>query len=250
MVDGTPPLLGTMAIVAPWVVLLASCARGTPDEVPAAASDDADALARARARMVEDQIRARGVSDPRVLAAMREVPRHEFVPAGLARDAYGDSPLPIGHGQTISQPYIVALMTELARPKPTDKALEVGTGSGYQAAVLARLVARVHTIEIVDALAAEARPRLAAFPNVVTRVGDGHAGWPEEAPFDIILVTAAPEKIPPALLAQLAPGGRLVIPVGAISAVQELMLVEKDAAGRSTERTITPVRFVPLVTRP
>ncbi len=200
--------------------------------------------------MVESQIRARGVSDARVLAAMGDVRREDFVPADAKADAYIDAPLPIGHGQTISQPYIVALMSELARPRATDKALEIGTGSGYQAAVLARLVARVHTIEIVEPLAAAAAARLASLPNVVTRVGDGHAGWPEEAPFDVILVTAAPETIPPALVAQLAPGGRLVIPVGAVSAIQHLRLVEKDVAGQVSERSITPVRFVPLVSRP
>jgi protein-L-isoaspartate(D-aspartate) O-methyltransferase len=249
MIHAATHVLGGMVAFAPCVVVLASCAAGSPEEAPARPADAA-ALAEARARMVEDQIVARGVADPQVLAAMRDVPRHEFVPPAVAREAYIDSPLPIGHGQTISQPYIVALMTELARPKPTDKALEVGTGSGYQAAVLSRLVARVYTIEIVEALAAEAAPRLAAYRNVVTRVGDGHAGWPEEAPFDVILVTAAPETIPPALLSQLAPGGRLVIPVGPISAIQELRLVERDQAGQLSERLIASVRFVPLVTRP
>jgi len=247
MVHAASSWLATFASMAPSIMLLASCAAGQPDEP---LSPAADGNAQARARMVEEQIRARGIRDPRVLAAMREVPRERFVPAGAADDAYVDAPLSIGHGQTISQPYIVALMTELARPLATDKALEIGTGSGYQAAVLARLVARVYTIEIVEPLAAEAAARLATAANVVTRVGDGHAGWPEEAPFDVILVTAAPEAIPPALVAQLAPGGRLVIPVGPVSAVQQLRLVEKDAAGRISERSVTPVRFVPLVSRP
>lgn len=204
----------------------------------------------ARNRMVDQQIVARGISDPRVIAAMREVPRHEFVPDDLQSMAYEDTPLSIGEGQTISQPYIVALMTELARPQPTDRALEVGTGSGYQAAVLARLVSRVYTIEIVESLARQAAKRLEPLSNVETRIGDGHAGWPEAAPFDIILVTAAPERVPPALVEQLKPGGRLVIPVGSIADLQELRLIERDADGQLRERTITPVRFVPLVKPP
>ena len=159
--------------------------------------------------MVKEQLEARGIRDPRVLAAMREVPRHQFVPADVIREAYDDTPLPIGHDQTISQPYIVALMTELARPQPTDRALEIGTGSGYQAAVLSRVVGQVFTIEYVPALARSAAKALAAYPNIVVREGDGYGGWPEHGPYDIILVTAAPETLPPALVDQLAPGGRL-----------------------------------------
>jgi len=206
-------------------------------------------LVQARLAMVADQIAARGVRDARVLAAMREVPRHEFVPPAMRDQAYVDAPLPIGLGQTISQPYIVALMTELARPAATDTALEVGTGSGYQAAVLSRVVARVHSIELLEPLAASAAATLArlGYANVQVRRGDGYQGWPEQAPFDIILVTAAPEEVPPALIAQLKPGGRMVIPIGPVGSVQDLLLIEKDAAGRAARRSIIPVRFVPLV---
>ena len=165
---------------------------------------------------------------------MRAVPRHEFVPDAMREDAYADSPLPIGHGQTISQPYIVALMTELARPTASDRVLEVGTGSGYQAAVISRLVASVFSVELVDPLARSAAAilRRLEYSNVTVRSGDGYLGWPEEAPFDIILVTAAPESVPPALLAQLKPGGRLVVPVGGLWDVQDLQLIEKDASGQ------------------
>ena len=198
--------------------------------------------------MVERQLAGRGIDDARVLAAMRAVPRHRFVPAEAAPQAYADGPLPIGHGQTISQPYIVALMTQLARPSPGDRVLEVGTGSGYQAAVLGELAKEVYSIEIVAPLAERARQVLQelGYDNVVVRAGDGYAGWPEHAPFDAIVVTAAPERIPGPLLKQLAPGGRLVIPVGPIHAVQELRVVEKRADGSVQERSVTPVRFVPL----
>jgi protein-L-isoaspartate(D-aspartate) O-methyltransferase len=208
-----------------------------------------DAYARARRAMVADQVAARGVKDARVLDAMRAVPRHEFVPDSIRDDAYADSPLPIGHGQTISQPYIVALMTELARPSPSDRALEVGTGSGYQAAVLSRLVAKVFSVELVDPLARSAAAALQrlGYGNVVVRSGDGYLGWPEEAPFDIIMVTAAPEEVPAALVAQLTPGGRMIVPVGRVWDVQDLQLIEKDVAGRVRTRSIIPVRFVPLV---
>jgi protein-L-isoaspartate(D-aspartate) O-methyltransferase len=208
-----------------------------------------DSLKRARLAMVAGQIASRGVKDPRVLDAMRAVPRHEFVPATLREDAYGDSPLPIGHGQTISQPYIVALMTELARPSPSDRVLEVGTGSGYQAAVISRLVARVFSVELVDPLAQSAASTLRrlGYGNVTVRSGDGYLGWPEEAPFDIIIVTAAPEEVPAALVAQLKPGGRLIVPVGRVYDVQDLQLIEKDAAGRVSTRSVIPVRFVPMV---
>jgi protein-L-isoaspartate(D-aspartate) O-methyltransferase len=199
--------------------------------------------------MVDDQIAARGVKDARVLAAMREVPRHEFVPPDVRADAYIDSPLPIGFGQTISQPYIVALMTELVRPSATDSVLEVGTGSGYQAAVLSRLVATVRSIEIVEPLgrAAEATLRRLGCTNVQVRIGDGYQGWPDAAPFDSIMVTAAPASVPAALVAQLRPGGRMVIPVGPVGGVQDLLLMEKDGTGRMTTRNVIPVRFVPLV---
>jgi protein-L-isoaspartate(D-aspartate) O-methyltransferase len=207
------------------------------------------AFATERERMVAGQIAARDVGDARVLAAMRDVPRHLFVPDGLQAQAYDDRPLPIGHGQTISQPYIVALMTQLARPGPGDRALEVGTGSGYQAAVLSRLVSHVYTIELLDPLAREAEQRLKAlgYTNVTPRTGDGYAGWPEAAPFDIIIVTAAPDHVPAALVDQLKPGGRLVLPVGPVGDVQELQLIEKDSAGLTRTTRVAPVRFVPLV---
>jgi len=207
-----------------------------------------DPYTTAREQMVAEQIASRDIKDPRVLTAMRQVPRHLFVPVDERESAYEDRPLPIGHGQTISQPYIVALMTELAKPKPAARALEIGTGSGYQAAILSKLVAEVYSIEIVEPLANEARTRLAAlgFSNVVCRTGDGYNGWIERAPFDLILVTAAPDHVPPALVAQLKPGGRLVIPVGPVFSVQELLVIEKDASGRTRTEQITPVRFVPL----
>jgi protein-L-isoaspartate(D-aspartate) O-methyltransferase len=183
-----------------------------------------------------------------VLAAMRSVPRHEFVPQPFRHLAYRDRPLPIGHGQTISQPYIVALMTELAMVARGSVVLEVGTGSGYQAAVLSRLVRRVYTIEIVEALARSAAKVLARldYQNVTVRAGDGYLGWPEQAPFDAIIVTAAAPEIPPPLLTQLKPGGRLVMPVGGRTQVQSLMLIEKGKDGRITRTSVIPVRFVPL----
>ena len=179
---------------------------------------------------------------------MRDVPRHLFVPPELQRQAYQDRPLPIGYDQTISQPYIVARMTELTRPGAGDRALEVGTGSGYQAAVLSRLVSHVYTIEIVEPLARSAEQRLKklSYANVTVRAGDGYAGWPDMAPFDLIMVTAALDHVPAPLVAQLKAGGRLVIPVGPVSAVQELQLIEKDNAGRTTTTHVAPVQFVPL----
>jgi protein-L-isoaspartate(D-aspartate) O-methyltransferase len=209
---------------------------------------DQDAFSAARARMVDEQIVARGVRDPRVLASMREVPRHLFVPPDQQPLAYDDQPRPIGYDQTISQPYIVALMTELLRPQPGDRALEVGTGSGYQAAVLSRLAAHVYTIEIVEPLGREAEKRLKnlGYANVSVRVGDGYAGWPDAAPFDLIVVTAAPDHIPAPLLAQLKAGGRLVIPVGPTWSVQQLQLIERDANGRDRTTTVATVRFVPF----
>jgi protein-L-isoaspartate(D-aspartate) O-methyltransferase len=239
-------------LLAPIVVLICACT-DAGDAVSRASSIAAesrqDEFAAARQGMVTEQIAAREVRDARVLAAMRDVPRHLFVPPDLQREAYSDRPLPIGYDQTISQPYIVALMTELTRPSPADRALEVGAGSGYQAAVLSRLVSHVYTIEIVEPLARSADERLKnlGYANVTVRAGDGYAGWPEMAPFDIIMVTAAPDHVPAPLLAQLKPGGRLVIPVGPVSAVQELQLIEKDNAGRTRTTHVAPVRFVPLV---
>ncbi len=187
--------------------------------------------------------------DPRVMQALGEVPRQAFVPPDQQRYAYANGPLPIGHGQTISQPYIVALMTELLWPEPEDRMLEIGTGSGYQTAVLARLVRQVYSLELVPELAWTAAERLArlGYGNVTCREGDGHLGWPEEAPFDGIIVTAAARTIPPALVEQLAPGARLVIPVGPPYGYQELKLVEKDLAGALSVRDILGVAFVPLV---
>jgi protein-L-isoaspartate(D-aspartate) O-methyltransferase len=199
-----------------------------------------------RARMVETQILARGVRNPRVLAAMREVPRHLFVDPSEWDQAYEDHPLPIAGNQTISQPYIVALMTELLDLDPTKKVLEIGTGSGYQSAVLSRLAREVYTIEILPELAHSAAERLKklGYTNVVVKEGDGYRGWAEHAPFDGIIVTAAPERIPQPLLDQLAPGGRMVIPVGGF--FQELKVFSKDKPGKISEETILPVRFVPM----
>ncbi|TAH39603.1 MAG: protein-L-isoaspartate(D-aspartate) O-methyltransferase [Planctomycetota bacterium] len=204
-----------------------------------------EAYAAARQRMVSEQVEARGVRDARVLEAMRRVPRHAFVPAELRAEAYADHPLPIGHGQTISQPYIVAFMTEALGLRGGEKVLEIGTGSGYQAAVLAEIAGEVFTIEIVEPLAraAEQRLREHGYHNVRVRAGDGYQGWPEAAPFDAVIVTAAPERVPQPLLDQLRPGGRLVIPVG--GAWQELILLEKTAQGLR-ERRLLPVRFVPM----
>jgi protein-L-isoaspartate(D-aspartate) O-methyltransferase len=199
--------------------------------------------------MVREQIVARGVKDARVLAVMREVPRHLFVPPQLAAQAYSDGPLPIGADQTISQPYIVALMTELLRPQPDDVVLEIGTGSGYQAAVLARLAGKVYTIEIVPALAKSAGQRLArlGYSNVTGKAGDGYLGWPELAPFDGILVTAAPPEIPQALVAQLKRGGRMVVPVGDAGSQKLVVLEKSETSDQVVEHTVIPVRFVPMV---
>lgn len=187
--------------------------------------------------------------DPRVMAAMAKVPRHEFVPADVVYAAYEDGPLPIGHGQTISQPYIVALMTDLLLPEPDDVMLEVGTGSGYQSAVLSLLVRQVYSIEVVQALADAAAVRLKrlAYHNIETRYGDGYLGWPEHAPYDGIIVTAAAPEIPQPLIDQLKPGGRLVIPVSDRLLSQDLLVLEKDEQGQIQRRSVLPVAFVPLV---
>ena len=201
-----------------------------------------------RETMVAEQLEARGISDSATLAAMRAVPRHLFVPDARQPDAYGDFPLPIGHGATISQPYIVALMTQLAGPRPGLRVLEVGTGSGYQAAVLAAAGCRVWSIEIVSALAQEARERLIrlGYAGIEVRTGDGWLGWPEAAPFEAILVTAAGDSEPAPLLEQLAPGGRLIMPVNDPDLGQVLVVVDKAADGTLSRRRIAPVRFVPL----
>jgi protein-L-isoaspartate(D-aspartate) O-methyltransferase len=204
-----------------------------------------DPWAGARRDMVELQIRDRGVHQPEVLRAMESVPRHLFVPEDLRDQAYGDAPLPIGRGQTISQPYIVALMTELLELDRGDKVLEIGTGSGYHAAVLSRVAGEVYTIEIIDQLGKQAKSTLQqlGYQNVHVRVGDGYQGWPEEQPFDAIILTAAPPKIPQPLIDQLKVGGHMVVPVG--SFVQDLILLTKTAQGLE-KRTVAPVRFVPM----
>ena len=213
----------------------------------AASASAQDPTAARREAMVREQIQERGVSDPRVLEAMRTVPRHRFVPEELARAAYDDSPLPIGEGQTISQPYIVALMTELLGTSPEQRVLEIGTGSGYQAAVLSGLVREVFSIEIKEPLyrrAADTLRRL-GYANVRTRLADGYFGWPGEPPFDGIVVTAAVDHVPPPLLAQLKEGGRLVLPLGNPYGVQSLVVVTREG-GKYQVRHVLGVLFVPL----
>jgi len=209
-----------------------------------------------REKMVLHQIESPGwtrdaVSDPAVLRAMRDVPRHAFVPRDLREQAYDDTPLPIGHGQTISQPYIVATMTKLLRLGPESKVLEIGTGSGYQAAVLAHLTRHVYTIEIIEPLAKKAAETLAdeGYENVHVRRGDGYLGWPEAAPFDAIVVTCAAGHLPPPLWDQIRPGGRIVIPIGGTFAVQRLVVVEKTADGKRKTDSVMDVRFVPMTGR-
>ncbi len=219
-----------------------ACAMGQGNGAERPAADPFLSL---RLRMVASQIEARGVRDPAVLAALRKVPRQRFVPRELLHEAYADRPLPIGQQQTISQPYIVALMTELVGPQPAAKILEIGTGSGYQAAVLAECAGEVYSIEILPELGQRAAKLLSdlGYVNVHVRIGDGFDGWPEHAPFDGIVVTAAPTEIPQPLLDQLAPGGRLVIPLG--EGFQNLVLVRRTADGFE-RRTVSPVRFVPM----
>ena len=208
-----------------------------------------EGFSRMRERMVAEQMAARDIKDPRVLAAMGKVPRHLFVPADQQRLAYEDHPLPIGKDQTISQPYIVAYMSQALELKPSDTVLEIGTGSGYQAAVLGELAAEVYTIEIVKELADRAKQTLAdaGYKNIHVRHGDGYAGWPEHAPFNAIMVTAAPDHVPQPLIDQLAPGGRMVIPVG--DYFQELRLIQRTEQG-VVERSTIAVRFVPLTRTP
>lgn len=229
-----------------WLVMT-GCHNGAGLDAPVS-SGTADPQALLRQRMVALQLEAPGrdITNARVLAAMGKVPRHEFVPQNLRHEAYADHPLPIGHGQTISQPYIVAYMTEVVDPRPGDKVLEVGTGSGYQAAVLAELVSNVFTIEIIEPLAKRAQADLArlGYTNVLVRAGDGYLGWPEAAPFDAILVTCAPDHVPPPLVSQLKEGGRMIIPVGPFGD-QELVVLEKRS-GKVERRGVLPVRFVPM----
>jgi protein-L-isoaspartate(D-aspartate) O-methyltransferase len=207
-----------------------------------------DAYESQRRAMVEQQIKQRGITKPEVLAAMEQVPRHMFVPDSLRADAYSDRPLPLGQGRTVYQPYMVALMTSLLDLKHGDKVLEIGTGSGYQAAVLAQLVGTVCSIEVIPELARRASEVLSAegCHNVSLRTGNGVLGWPEEAPFDAIIVTAAAPRIPPTLIEQLGPNGRMVIPVGAPHGDQELQLLKRNSAGEVTQRRVLPVAFVPL----
>jgi protein-L-isoaspartate(D-aspartate) O-methyltransferase len=230
-------------------ILLLAAALAAP--VIAAGPTDAEFAARRRA-MAEAITAERpglpGRFDPKLKEVMARVPRHLFVPQEQQRYAYDDRPLPIGLGQTISQPYIVALMTDLLKPRKDDRVLEIGTGSGYQAAVLAELVRSVYTIEILEPLALEARERLArlGYRNVEVRAGDGYKGWEEQAPFDAIMVTAGADEVPPPLLRQLKPGGRMVIPVGPAHSIQHLTLIEKWADGSFRSRQVVPVRFVPF----
>jgi protein-L-isoaspartate(D-aspartate) O-methyltransferase len=228
--------------IAQFLILVAIAAAGC-GQTAAPASD----FAAERQRMVQQQLMPRGINDGRVLAAMAKVPREEFVPSDSREASYADGPLPIGYGQTISQPYIVAFMTEELRPKPNDRVLEIGTGSGYQAAILAELVKEAYTVEIVEPLAKNAETTLQrlGYKNVHVKIGDGYKGWPEEAPFDAIIVTCAPNKVPQPLVDQLKDGGRMVIPVGERFA-QELYLLEKKN-GRLKESAVLPVRFVPMV---
>jgi protein-L-isoaspartate(D-aspartate) O-methyltransferase len=208
----------------------------------------ADHFKNQRELMVENQLAQRGIKDKSVLEAMRKVPRHLLVPEKVRKYAYDDMPLPIGEGQTISQPYIVALMTELIKPQKNMKVLEIGTGSGYQAAVLAEIVEEVYTIEIFEGLGLRAERDLKSlgYKNIQVRIGDGYKGWPEAAPFDAIIVTAAPEQIPQPLIDQLAEGGRMIIPVGEEGKIQQLILGEK-IKGKFKTRYISSVRFVPFL---
>jgi protein-L-isoaspartate(D-aspartate) O-methyltransferase len=241
--------LSRKASLVSFALLILACAplpSQAPGPVSAPASRDSEAQRQAREHMVREQIEDRGVRDKRVLAALRKVPRHLYVPGDMAPYAYTDRPLPIGYRQTISQPYIVAFMTEALELKPQDRVLEIGTGSGYQAAVLAELVQDVYSIEIVEPLGREAAERLKrlGYSNIQVRIGDGYRGWPEAAPFDAIIVTAAPDHVPSALVDQLREGGRMILPVGRF--VQNLIRLRRTPKGIKRE-TLLPVRFVPMV---
>lgn len=237
-------------LAAALLLVAVSALRGVVGLGSGSQADPEERFQRLRMEMVAEQIAGRGVRDEGVLEAMRTIPRHLYVPLSAQSQAYADRPLPIGDGQTISQPYIVAFMTELLDLGPQHTVLEIGTGSGYQAAVLARLARRVYTIEIIPRLAQEAEARLRAmgYTNIVVRAGDGYRGWPEQAPFDRIMVTAAPPEIPEALTAQLKRGGRMVLPVGQRGRIQQLMVLEKsETSDEITGRNVIPVRFVPMV---
>jgi protein-L-isoaspartate(D-aspartate) O-methyltransferase len=221
-----------------------ACSAGVPDEQPPSRDWTAE-----RQRMVDQQLRARDIRSLGVLDAMRSVPRHLFIPEANRRDAYDDSPIPIGYGQTISQPYIVAFMTQALEIGPADRVLEIGTGCGYQAAVLATLAKQVYSIEIVEPLADRARVTLSSlgYRNIEVRTGNGYLGWPEQAPFDRIMVTAAPDEVPETLVQQLKIGGLMAVPVGTV--MQELRILRRTTAGTETLDTL-PVRFVPMTNKP
>lgn len=235
-------------------VLVSGTSCGSAEDEPATTERQSVAaeerFEQAKTRMVEHHLQGRAgrdIRDKRVLEAMGKVPRHAFVPENLRTEAYRDSALPIGHGQTISQPYVVAFMTEKLEPKASDRVLEVGTGSGYQAAILAELVAEVYSIEIVEPLGQRAKRTLETlgYENVHVRIGDGYQGWPEQAPFDAVIVTCAPENIPQPLVDQLREGGRMIIPVGPTRGTQHLYLLRKRA-GKVEQESVLPVRFVPM----
>lgn len=237
-----------------FLLLFSSGCAGPKQSPPSLLSEvqleqNSNAFSQQRQQMVEEQIKQRGITSQRVLAAMSKVPRHYFVPAHLRHLAYIDSPLSINYGQTISQPYIVAYMTELAEIQPEDKVLEIGTGSGYQAAILAELAQEVYTIEIIPELGQKAGKTLRQlnYDNVHLRIGDGYQGWAEHAPYQSILVTAAPEEIPPALIDQLALNGKMIVPVGKY--FQQIVIVTKNNDGLTKQKTI-PVRFVPMIKNP
>jgi protein-L-isoaspartate(D-aspartate) O-methyltransferase len=234
--------MAALVLVACMIAGLGGC--GSPQK----AGLSEDQFAAARERMVRNQLETRDIRDAKVLAAMREVPRHKFVPPEIVDSAYDDNALPLALGQTVSQPYIVAFMTQVLELEGNERVLEIGTGSGYQAAILAEIVPEVHTIEILPALTERARRTLTelGYKNVRFRTGDGYEGWPEAAPFDAIVVTAAPDHIPRPLVEQLKPGGRMIIPVGRFE--QELIVIEKTRSG-ITRRSTIPVRFVPMTGR-
>ena len=230
-----------MRRVSPWLIVAVLAATSCHQKVTSSSEFEAE-----RQKMVQEQLKPRGIHDERVLTAMAKVPREAFVPDNMRAQSYADSALPIGHDQTISQPFIVAYMTEQLRLQPTDRVLEIGTGSGYQAAVLAELAKDVYTIEIIEPLAKEASARLArlGYNNAHVKIGDGYQGWPEVAPFDAIIVTCAPDKVPQPLTQQLKEGGRMIIPVGS-GLDQQLFLLEKKE-GQMAQRAILPVRFVQM----
>ena len=235
--------MGVLKTAATMLVLLAPAVIFTES----AYSQQADPFAAARKKMIERDLKNRDIADVAVLQAMADVPRHRFVPSSLQEQAYADCPLPIGHGQTISQPYVVAFMTQMLEVRAEDKVLEIGTGCGYQAAVLARLSKQVYTIEIVKPLADESRKLLEelGYKNIFIKAGDGFEGWPEHAPFDKIILTCAVKEIPPALIEQLKEGGRIIAPIGAPGTVQQLIIATKQA-GKLKHRGVLPVRFVPM----